>query len=166
MTRRQGTMRGKTVLFLAMLAALPAGAGTLEQELTQQLQSQGYGQVQASRTWLGRLRLQARSGDLMREIVVNPNTGEILRDYAYRVPQSRSGEGGADRAATTATGDDQSDTGDNDTGDEGQVGTAGDGQDRRGVDVPDLIDPKDIAEDKTRSVTGDKGTKRQDATTR
>lgn len=153
-------MRAKTVLFLALLAATPAGAGTLEQELTQQLQAQGYGQVQASRTWLGRLRLQARAGDLMREIVVNPNTGEILRDYAYRVPQSRSGEGGAERTTTAATGDDQ-----NATGDDGQVGTADEGPDGGSVDVPDLVDPKEIAEDKTQSVSEDDGAKRQDVST-
>lgn len=138
----RGMMRGSAFLLLALLSvATPLGAEPLEQELKQQLQAQGYEQIQSSRTWLGRLRLQARSGNLMREIVVNPNTGEILRDYAYRVPQSRSGEGGAAREAATTTADDQTDT-----GDEGPVDKAGDGG---AVDVPDLIDPKDIAGDKT-----------------
>lgn len=129
MALRQGMMRGTVLLLLALLAALPAAAGTLEQELTRQLRLQGYGQIQISRTWLGRLRLQARSGDLLREIVVNPNTGEILRDYAYHQPQPRGGEGSGKAAETDEP---------------PNIGTAGDGMGGDTVDVPDIIDPKEI----------------------
>ena len=37
--------------------------------------------MSVSRTWLGRIRIEAESGTHEREIVFNQRTGEILRDF-------------------------------------------------------------------------------------
>lgn len=46
------------------------------------LQQQGYAIIEHGYPFLGRLRVVAESDEIHREIVVNPGTGEILRDYA------------------------------------------------------------------------------------
>jgi len=75
------------VFSLSVLGA-PLVAQSLEGQITDQLREQGYENVQVTKTWLGRLRIQAASDDQTREIIVNPRTGEILRDFQ----SSRSGE--------------------------------------------------------------------------
>ena len=75
----------KRLIFLAfslMLAAPPAFADGLESDLVAQLRRQGFYQVEVSRTLLGRIRLVAQSDTRWREVIVNPSTGEILRDYS------------------------------------------------------------------------------------
>ncbi len=62
------------------LGAGPVGASDLEDKIIAQLQAQGYADFSVSRTLLGRLRILARQGGAQREIVVNPRTGEVLRD--------------------------------------------------------------------------------------
>lgn len=49
--------------------------------ITRQLKAQGYTSVEVSRTLLGRARIVAKRPGEQREIIVNPRTGEILRDY-------------------------------------------------------------------------------------
>lgn len=73
-------------LMLALTPAAPAAAqqgpaddiGSL---LVRQLQDQGYSGIQVGHTLLGRLRIVAQLDGMQREIVINPYTGEILRDY-------------------------------------------------------------------------------------
>jgi hypothetical protein len=85
-------MRRRT--FLMAMAALPlagpAEAATLVDQIVAQLRQQGYRDIQVSRTWLGRSRITASSSSNRREIIVNPRTGEILRDYW----EQRSGASG------------------------------------------------------------------------
>jgi hypothetical protein len=71
-----------TVLLVMLGVALPARAATVEERIAAELQAQGYEIVEANRTWLGRLRFVAETSQIRREIVVNPGTGEILRDYS------------------------------------------------------------------------------------
>jgi phosphopantothenoylcysteine synthetase/decarboxylase len=73
----------RAFLFAALLAvaALPAKADITE-AFARHLYGQGYESVTVQRTWLGRMRFVARRGDTVREVILNPNTGEILRDYA------------------------------------------------------------------------------------
>lgn len=54
----------------------------IEVRLVDGLQAQGYTILDVSYTWLGRLRIVAENGITHRELVVNPGTGEVLRDYA------------------------------------------------------------------------------------
>ena len=69
---------------LAAVVALWAGmasAETLVDQVTRQLAAQGYTEITVSKTWLGRIRVEASGGTATREIILNPRTGEILRDY-------------------------------------------------------------------------------------
>jgi len=73
-----------------MAAAGPALALTMEERLIGQLRAQGFDRISVSRTLLGRTRIVAVAADQRREIIFNPRTGEILRDFW----ESLSGTGG------------------------------------------------------------------------
>ncbi len=84
--------------FLAIGAAmaltpLPAAAGTVEDFFIKELKAQGYTEFETGYTWLRRLRIVALSPTYRREIIVNPRTGEILRDFWVR---RDGGDGSAD----------------------------------------------------------------------
>lgn len=77
----------KTLLAAALLTMGLTGAamaGPVEDNIVKQLRDQGYIRISVSRTFLGRSRIVAHDGQIRREIVVNPVTGEILRDYWTR----------------------------------------------------------------------------------
>jgi hypothetical protein len=74
------------------------------------LKAQGYVVLQQDRTWLGRIWVLARSKTVQREVVFDPTTGEILRDYAISL---------ADLAAQNQI----EFAGDSDDSDQGGVGT-------------------------------------------
>ncbi|MDP3261511.1 MAG: hypothetical protein U1E06_19135 [Tabrizicola sp.] len=64
----------------AVAAAGPALAEDLVENILAQLKRQGYREIAASRTLLGRVRIVAKRRNGVREIILNPNNGEILRD--------------------------------------------------------------------------------------
>ena len=72
------------ILAVALSAAFPAmaqvAANPFVDQLLADLQAQGYDEIEVKRSWLGRIIIEAESGDREREIVLNPHTGEILRD--------------------------------------------------------------------------------------
>ena len=75
-----------TPRMIALSAALactisPAWGSDLVTSVTRQLLKQGYSDISTSQTWLGRTRIIAIGDDSRREIIVNPRTGEILRDF-------------------------------------------------------------------------------------
>ncbi len=78
-------MRRTTILAIAVVTAIGAapvfGQTTVQQRFVSELRQQGFGNLKISRTWLGRVRITAQSKDYKRELVFNPNSGEILRDY-------------------------------------------------------------------------------------
>lgn len=83
---------------LPVMAALmvgPALAETVGGEVIAQLQEQGYQVTEVRTTWLGRVRITAELDGLLREIVLNPNTGELLRDWQGVSPQLAARDGGA-----------------------------------------------------------------------
>lgn len=94
----------------AAAAASPAHADFVE-SVRAQLQGQGYRQIAVSSTMLGRSRIVARSKSGTREIIMNPRTGEILRDLWS------SAEGGS--GPSIVGNDDQDDEKDDDKGDDG-----------------------------------------------
>ncbi len=68
--------------------AAPAQDRDLLTRLVSALRAEGYDQIRTERTLLKRIRIAAgRAGD-RREIVIDPRTGEILRDYS----RERNGE--------------------------------------------------------------------------
>ena len=75
-------MRRRLILAAVLsLLALPLQAGPAEDSIIRQLRDQGFAGIEVNRTLLGRLRITAQSRKLEREIILNPATGEILRDY-------------------------------------------------------------------------------------
>ena len=52
------------------------------QDLVEELKAAGFTYIEIHRTFLGRARLVAFSATEMREIILNPTTGEVLRDLA------------------------------------------------------------------------------------
>lgn len=70
-----------TALIVVALGAAPLHAETMQESLVAQLGAQGFTQIRISRTFLGRVRIEATSPEYVREIIFNPRTNEILRDY-------------------------------------------------------------------------------------
>lgn len=97
---------------LVALSGGPAQARTVEEQVLTSLVGQGYTIIEHGYTFLGRLRIVAVNGEFQREIVVNPGTGEILRDYAFSLPRgvaaarpSHSSSSGRKPGVAVATGD-------------------------------------------------------------
>lgn len=87
----------RAAFLLVALAPAPIWADTVQNGVIKQLQGQGYQSITVSRTWLGRVRILAYQGDDSREIVLNPRTGEVLRDVQLRA----SGQGGGSGASAS-----------------------------------------------------------------
>ena len=120
-------------LILALAAGVPGEAAPLD-DIAASLRADGYEVREVSRTWLGRIRIEAVSDRYQREIVFDRVTGEILRDYLTKRrpdrPAERRGEqhpqhdllsprprAGAQTAARLASDDDQT-SGDDHGGDD------------------------------------------------
>ena len=81
-------------LFFALFA-VPATAdeASVRDTIVNELKSDGYEEIRISRTWLGRTRFVAEDSRRYREIVVNPTTGVILRDYFRFLHSDEDDEG-------------------------------------------------------------------------
>lgn len=125
-----------------ILAAPACAAEDYVARIVGQLTAQGYDQITVSRTLLGRMRITAAGRRGSREIIVNPATGEILRDLQTGGSDTILGEDGRGRGEGGKTGsgsgkgdddddDDDDDDGDDDDGDDnsGEGGGGGDGGD-------------------------------------
>ena len=71
--------------FVTSLAALLASSGQrfardYAEDIVRELRRGGYRIVSVTRTFLGRVRIRAAKNRGEREIILNPATGEILRD--------------------------------------------------------------------------------------
>lgn len=58
----------------------PVFAEAVVDSVVRQLRNLGFRSIVQERTLLGRVRITARRKDGLREIIINPRTGEILRD--------------------------------------------------------------------------------------
>ena len=67
-------------LLIAALMAGVAMASDFQASVLAQLRAQGFSDIHVETTWLGRLKITAQRRGAGREIVLNPRTGEILRD--------------------------------------------------------------------------------------
>ena len=123
-----------TGLMAGLVIAGPALAQDYAGDIITQLRRQGFTSVTASRTLLGRVRIWAERGDGSREIVVNPRTGEILRD----VWLSRGGVKGSSEIIgdddSSDDDDDDDDDDDNDDDDDDDNSGHGSGGDDDGDD--------------------------------
>lgn len=86
----------KSIIFSVLLSfglASASWALTTEEKFIVGLQAQGFKILQQERTLFGRIRIVAQNEKVRREMVVNRNTGEILRDYSVLladVPEAQS----------------------------------------------------------------------------
>lgn len=71
---------------IAALCALTmqAAAQTTADQLIRRLRAEGFDEIEMSRTLLGRVRITAEGPPGEREIILNPASGTILRDYYDR----------------------------------------------------------------------------------
>ena len=69
-----------TILALAVTCGGPVWAEEPVDRILRDLKKLGYDNISVESTWLRRTRIFAISDDAQREIILNPNTGEILRD--------------------------------------------------------------------------------------
>jgi hypothetical protein len=155
----------KFALIGILLLPTASLADTIQDSIVAQLTQQGFHRIEVSRTLLGRIRILAFSDALEREIVFNPATGEILRDYWHdrdddtpdRTPRlvdptDRGGDdhgGGVD--GTDDGNDDGDDVDDNSDGDDnGDRGDDGRDDDRDDEDDDDEEDDDDDGRDDRR----------------
>lgn len=82
----------RLLALLLVLLALPASAQSPRDTVISQLREQGYTQITVSRTLLGRLRFVAISESFRREIIINPVTGQILRDRLWTLGGADAGQ--------------------------------------------------------------------------
>lgn len=97
----------------ATAAATPALAKDYVGTIIRQLRDQGFRDIVEARTLLGRVRIAAVRPDGLREIIVNPLTGEILRDLWLPVAG-----GSGERSIIGADHDDDDDDKDDDEDDD------------------------------------------------
>ena len=126
----------------AGLLGPPAHAATTEEGIVAELREQGFSRIEIRRTLLGRTRIIATSPTYEREIVLNPASGVILRDF-WTVRGSQGGDGPSSlvsrpslrdsdgRSASGSSGDDaDDDDDDDDSGDSsGSSGSSSDDAD-------------------------------------
>jgi hypothetical protein len=139
-------MKRRSFLLLTSAAAasvaFPAHADYVN-SVRDQLRQQGYRQISVSSTMLGRTRIVAKSKTGTREIIMNPRTGEILRDL-WSSAQGSSGpsivgsdaddpDDGQDDARDDDGDDDSEDDRDDDSDDDGDD-DGGKGRGRGGDD--------------------------------
>lgn len=70
------------VFWLGLVLPGVVFAQSVREDVEAALVEQGYQIVTVGRTLLGRLRVVAQNETIRREIVINPTTGEVLRDYS------------------------------------------------------------------------------------
>ena len=81
-----GMQRRQFLTGAVTLVGMPGAAlaQTAEDQVISQLKRQGYRSIEVYRTLLGRTRILATGRRGRREIILNPSTGAILRDYEDR----------------------------------------------------------------------------------
>jgi hypothetical protein len=85
-----GTKSLSIMITSALLAfGAPVHAQSIQDSIVTQLQEQGYTDIVVNRTLLGRVRVVARNQTHERELVFNPTTGELLRDYWRAIGESK-----------------------------------------------------------------------------
>ncbi|MGB5556817.1 MAG: hypothetical protein WBN04_02285 [Paracoccaceae bacterium] len=148
----------------AVLAPAVAWSGPLEDQIVAQLRGQGYDKIAVSRTLLGRTRFVATSASYRREIILNPRTGEILRDFWLQLDEDSdegpqifdqdsddSARGGSSGGGDSGDdgGDDSNDDGDDDDGGDDDGSDDNEPEDRSSDDHEDdsKDDSKEDSED-------------------
>lgn len=116
-------MAGKAfgIAIAGMVLATAAHAQDFAATIVSELRAQGFREIETEQTWLGRTKIVASGTDGKREIVVNPNTGEILRDLWL----TRNGSDGSGLVSSGSGGNDDRDDDDDDSGDDNGGSSSG-----------------------------------------
>lgn len=115
------------IMAVSVVGTVAAAAGIADQ-IVRQLQDDGYTDIVLEKTWLGRIRITAVSSEGTREIILNPSTGEILRDlWIARAGGSKTATLIKDPAVTPPKKDDGK-------GDDGKDDDGGDDKDDEAED--------------------------------
>lgn len=120
--------------------ALPAHAEDYAGQITAQLRAQGYTDISVRRTLLGRMQILAQSAHQRREIIIDPRTGEILRDLSLlldsqgtvadnQIIGSGSGSNSGSGSGSGGSGSGGSGSGGSGSGGSGSGGSGGSGHD-------------------------------------
>ncbi len=76
----------RRVFILASAGFIALGQGAVaapaEDQVARAISGQGFRITSRKRTFLGRVRFTAVRGNVEREVVVDPSSGEVLRDYS------------------------------------------------------------------------------------
>ena len=92
---------GNTKLAIALACALwaaPVQASEFADRIILWLQDQGFTYFEVQKTWLGRIKIEAKAAGVEREIIINARTGEVLRDY-WEVEDDDGSSGGFEPVA-------------------------------------------------------------------
>jgi hypothetical protein len=138
----------RTLMVVAAVSLFPlsASADQIKDSIVSQLRSQGFTRIEVSRTLLGRARVTAKSPTLDREIIYNPVTGEILRDYWTERGNGHTGvtlvnpnnpDGNNDNTGGDDGDGNEGDDGGEDEGDDGDDGDGNEGDDGDGDEGDD-----------------------------
>lgn len=127
-----------SILLLIFLPMASAQAGPVEDRIVSHLKGYGYTEIEVNRTLLGRSRIVAQKPSALREIVVNPYTGEILRDITTGedlqdefggVTKSHSAVHPTEHPERTGTAHDSHESSSESSDNNGEGGGDGDGSD-------------------------------------
>lgn len=154
-----GTKSLSILITSALLAfGAPVHAQSIQDSIVMQLQEQGYTNIVVNRTLLGRVRVVARNQTHERELVFNPTTGELLRDYWRAIGESKRSNMTiipriADLEEVESEDDHDSHGNDDDREDDEDEDSSDDDRDRdrdrdRGGDDNDSKDNEDSGDDK------------------
>lgn len=140
------------VVFLTAFAvpAFSEVAATVS-AVAEELADHGYEVSRISKTFWGRVKIVARKDDLEREVILNPNTGEILRDLVrrLRLKQGSDNAGSGNQSTTSGSGsdDDTSDDGGSDSDDSDEADESDESDESDSSDSSDSPDSPDEPDD-------------------
>lgn len=144
----------------AGLSAQIAYADTYADQIVRQLTDQGFANIQVEVTLLGRVRIRGQGQQGLREIILNPNTGEILRDLwldangnpmlPRLVNSQNNGDNSGSNGNSGSGSDDNSGSGSDDGDDNSGSGPGDDRDDDKDDDKDDRDDDRDDRDDDNR----------------
>ena len=157
------TWASRRLAVVALSAALAAAPGmavaqhsSAYEQISGQLQSQGFTITSVEKTWLGRVRIVARSAVYDREVVFVPATGEILRDYW--VPRAGAqGTAGGKAGSSGASGGSEDEDFDDGESDDDEDDDEEDDEDNSGPGGGGDEDDEDDEEDNSGSGSSNSG---------
>lgn len=136
-----------------VLASPPVALAQSHQDgIVSALREQGYDEIEIRRTLLGRVRIQAYREDGRREIVINSQSGLILRDHIFRQNSRNSGFLGNRRLDDDA--DDRDNSQDTTTDGGGATSGAGGTKPESSPAIPAVDDSSDSTESDTEEING------------